>query len=224
MPIVIAPRQPKLLTADQRCPSAEMEISRSKAKNAVVIAPPVKNNVRFYEIVSIRSTTHINDMTDEEVASAWFNRREMMTIKRALATEVKFMVAGKTTGPNTTSRGLEFRTKEGSAKRRANKLDSIHAVLDEQDLQHMRGIIEPEGLRKVYTSHSRRCLSASQALGRADEIETRLRRKAEMEEEEMSYKADEQSLKNDSVFVRLFSKKIAVMEEIKQMKISPSSA
>jgi hypothetical protein len=203
-----------------------MEINRSKSKKistttttTATTKPVVKKSVQFYEIVSIRSTTHINDMSDEEVAAAWFSRRDMMSIKRALATDVKFMVAGETIGPNTTSRGLEFRSKEGSAKRRANKLNSIHAVLDEQDLQHMRGINEPEGLRKVYTSHSRRCLAESQELGRADEVEMRIINKPE-EEESLE---EESAAKKNNVFVRLFTKKREVMEELKQLKIGSAS-
>lgn len=234
MPISIAPRQPKLITREQRCPSAEMLISRNKSKTATASAAAasaapkkIKRNVQFYEIVSIRSTTHINDMSDEEVANAWFSRREMMTIKRALATEVKYMMcnsnnkdAGET--ETTTTRGLEFRTKDGSALRRSNKLDSIHAVLDEQDLQHMRGINDdPEGLRKVYTSHSRRCLAASQALGRADqEVMERLQK----EEQSSADAEDLLSLKKDNVFVRLFTKKREVMEEIKRMKVASDCA
>jgi hypothetical protein len=208
-----------------------MEISRSKAKIITATStttstttttcststnkPIVKKSVQFCEIVSIRSTTHINDMSDEEVARAWFGRRDMMSIKRALATEVKCMVAGQTSGPDTTGRGLEFRTKEGSSKRRANKLNSIHAVLDEQDLQHMRDINEPEGLRTVYMSHSRRCLAAAQKLGHADEIESRMINKSEEKESQ----EDDESQAKKNVFLRLFTKKRAVMEELKQLTI-----
>ena len=220
MPIVLAPRQPMLLTTEQRIPSAEMEISRSKPK--IVIA---NKSVQFYEVVAIRSTTHFNDMTDEEISSAWYSRKEMIAIKKAMSTEVKFMTLGKLVlmSEDHTARGLEFRTPEGSERRKANKLDSIHAVLDEQDLQHMHGTNDPEGLRRVYMGYSRRCLSESQALGKADEIEVSLIQTADqqpdMHIDENDTKYSQKASPKDNVFLRLFTKKRAVMEEIKQLNI-----
>ena len=162
-----------LSTREQRIPSAEMQISHSKPK--IVVR---KKSVQFYEVVAIRSTTHIKDMTDEEIARAWYSRREMKSISRTITSEVNFMTLGKPTGEDQTTRGLEIRTLEGSERRKANKADSIHAVLFEQDLQFIRCFNDPEGLRKVYMGHSRRCLSESQLLGKADQIEASLIRKA----------------------------------------------
>jgi hypothetical protein len=145
-----------------------MQVSPSKIK-----APAVdKKAVCFNEVVSIRSTTHHKDMTSQEIASAWFCRREMSEIKRSMAFEIKSMSSGSPI-PGGTTRGLEYRTREGSDRRKANKLNSIHAVLDEQDRQLMRGINEPEGLRRVYLKHSQSCLGESQLLAKADEIEMR---------------------------------------------------
>lgn len=221
MPVSIAPRQPKLLTVDQRCPSAEMSVGGNKAgiKNEPA---PKKHTVKFYEIVSIRSTTHVNDMTDEEIENAWFSRREMLGIKRTMATEVKHMALGKQI-ENSTTRGLEYRTREGSDRRRSNKLTSIHAVLDEQDLQHMRGVNDPEGLRKVYLKHSTHCLADARQLGNADEIE--MMQQVQEDEEQTNTQSEEHEeemrvSKKDNRFLRLFAKKKAVVEEIKQLKLS----
>ena len=217
MPIAFAPRQPMLLTKEHRIPSAEMQTSQVKSKMSVSVEV-AKKGVQFYEIVSIRSTIHCNDMTDEEISDAWFSRREMMAIKRNMSTEIKFMTAGKPFPEEGTTRGLEFRTREGSDRRKANKLNSIHAVLDEQDLQHMRGVYDPEGLRKAYLEHSRRCLAESHALAKADEAEVDLMRKAE-EPQSMDIDQEEYySSMKESMFMRLFLKKRAVMEEIKRLQ------
>jgi hypothetical protein len=183
MPIALAPREPMLLRKEHRIPSAEMQTSQVKSKFSTSTSIAVaKKTVSFYEIVSIRSTIHCNDMTDEEVFGSWYSRREMMAIKKSMSTEIKCMTDGRPFPDEGTTRGLEFRTREGSDRRKANKLNSIHAVLDEQDVQQMRGICDPEGLRRAYLEHSRRCLAESQVLAKADEIEVQLMRKTEERE------------------------------------------
>ena len=170
MPIFLASRQPILSTREQRIPSAEMQVSCSKPK--IVVS---KKSVQFYKIIDIRSTIHINDMTDEEIARAWYSHGEMKSIKRTMTSEVNSMTLGEPImGADHTTRGLEFRTREGRERKKTNRFVSINAVLDEQDIQFMRCYNDPNGLRKVYSGHSRRCLSESQALGKADQIEVSL--------------------------------------------------
>ncbi|KAI2489886.1 hypothetical protein MHU86_24701 [Fragilaria crotonensis] len=208
MVITLTPRPPMLLSREQRIPSAEMQISPSKIKAPAV----VKKSVHFNEVVSIRSTTHHNDMTSQEIAGAWFSRREMSEIKRSMAIEIKAMSSGLPF-PGGTTRGLEFRTREGSDRRKANKLNSIHAVLDEQDLQLMRGINEPEGLRRVYLQHSQSCLTESQLLAKADETEVRNLLKAK-DAETTSIDSKECHSKNErALFSRLFIEKKALAND-----------
>ena len=178
MPIILTQLQLMLSTREQRTPSSEMQISRSKPK--IVIS---KKSVQFFKIVDIRTTTHSKDMTDEEIARAWYSRKELMSMwvstKRTMTSEVSFTTLGEPImGADHTARGLEFRTREGRERRKASRLASINAVLDEQDLQHMHGTNDPDDIRKVYIGHSRRCLSESQALGKADQIEVSLIQKA----------------------------------------------
>ena len=109
IPIFLASRQPILSTREQRISSVEMQVSRSKPK--IVIS---KKSVQFYKIIDIRSTTHINDMTDEEIARAWYIHGEMKSIKRTMTSEVNFITLGEPImGTDHTTRGLEFRTREG---------------------------------------------------------------------------------------------------------------
>jgi hypothetical protein len=174
-----------------------MQISPSKAKTQQVLA---KKSVGFYEIVSIRSTTHYKDMTSQEIANAWFSRSEMLEIKRNMAIEIKCMSSGTPLLGGTT-RGLEFRTREGSNRRKANKLNSINAVLDEQDAQIMHDQYDPEALRSVYLQHSQRCLTESHLLAKGDEIEVKL--------------FHEESGEGGGFFRKLFAEKRALMREIR---------
>lgn len=182
-----------------------------------------------------------------------------MAIKRSLANELRYMTEGNPWGPNMTMRGLEFRTKIGGANRKANKLEGIHSILDEQDRQYLEGFNDPEMIRQVNTNHSKRCAAAAQAFGRADEHEMRLNikedeqnrelmkddikrveieiKRAEIKQEikkEYLKKVEANtskpaaksvpSIKKNKLFGRLFSKKKAVLDEIKQLKIGPPSA
>lgn len=229
MPIAAAPRHPQLLTVDQRIPSAEINIRSNIKKNPCSSSAQMSKqtrSIRFYEVVSIRSTIHLNDMTDDEIDDAWYTREEMTDIKRRMAAEVKHWVAGKPMNENLSTRGLEFRTREGSQKRKANKINAIMAVLDEQDLQKVRGIdYNPEGLRSVYEPHALRCLQAAQVLAMGDARECKLIRKMDLEiararqqKARVAAEIKKEPSKRGNMFKRLFANKREVMQEIKALK------
>ena len=116
-----------------------------------------------------------------------------------MATEIKHMSSG-IPFPGGTTRGLECRTREGSNRRRFNKITSINAVLDEQDLQFKREKCDPNALRRVYLVHSQRCQTESQLLAKGDESEAR-----------MFLKDSDQGC----YYRKLFAQKRAVMREIR---------
>lgn len=64
---------------------------------------------------------------------------------------------------------LEFRTREGAMRRQHNKLDSINAVLDEQERQKTIGHMDSEKLRSIYVSRSAHCSLEARQLGINDE-------------------------------------------------------
>jgi len=146
-------------------PSAEMKVLQTTKKP--------KKNVSFYDFVSVRATLHYYNMTDKEISSYWYSHREMNIIRRSLIYQLTRMTALKPLAEEFfTPRGLENRTRKGREGQRANELNSINAVLDEQDLQLMEGFpYHPEAIRAVYSEHSQKCTLAAQKLGRCDEIE-----------------------------------------------------
>lgn len=196
-------RMPKLLSALQRCDSAEISVTKNKNLKK-------KRSVSFCEIVSIRATTHIKNMTKDEIKSAWYTNRETNKFKRQIWSEAKLMTNGVPAAANTTRRGLEYRTPEGSAKRKNNKLNSIHAVLDEQDNQHMINIKDADTLRKIYLQHSRHCRLEARQLGAQDALDAR---PSESEDEEEQ--ATRLSGKKE-VFLRIFAKKNEVVDDVRQ--------
>jgi len=68
-----------------------------------------------------------------------------------------------------TTRGLEYRTRQGAIRRQHNKLEAINAVLDEQDRQYNVGDFNDELLAAVYRNSSAHCQVAAYDLGLEDE-------------------------------------------------------
>jgi hypothetical protein len=83
------------------------------------------------------------------------------------------MASGKYPGDSDemTSRGLEYRYREGALRRKANKLNALYAVLDEQERQWNRGTGTDEDLREAYLRNSEFCRDAARAMGMQDEQE-----------------------------------------------------
>lgn len=66
------------------------------------------------------------------------------------------------------TRGLEYRTPEGSQKRQANKWNAIEAVLDEQQRQREEDMSNDENISSVYKSVSFQCQQEALERGLAD--------------------------------------------------------
>lgn len=66
------------------------------------------------------------------------------------------------------TRGLEYRTPEGSQKRQTNKWNAIEAVLDEQHRQREECIDDDETLSSVYKSVAFQCNQEALERGLAD--------------------------------------------------------
>jgi len=104
-------RQPGLLLSnDERVPSAEMPSGRLSMKKGMyqqpVIqvvqapkAPPLKKKdtrkIRFHETVKVRSTLHVDDMTDDEFFNAWYSDDDMLNMKKNMAKDLKRFLSAK---------------------------------------------------------------------------------------------------------------------------------
>jgi len=66
------------------------------------------------------------------------------------------------------TRGLEYRTAEGSQKRQANKWNAIEAVLDEQHRQREDGVVDDETISSVYKNVAFHCQKEALERGLAD--------------------------------------------------------
>jgi hypothetical protein len=129
-----------------------------------------KRQVHFHDQVKVRITLNRSDFTKKEISDVWYNRDDMINIRNGMNRDILLISEGKES-EYSTSRGLEFRFPAGRVKRTANKIQSISAVLDEQDRQLLQGIINLESIRDVYLSFSRRCHMEAHEVAKLDERE-----------------------------------------------------
>jgi hypothetical protein len=108
---------------------------------------------------------HINDYTDEEIACTRYDADDLERIKMTDVMNTLSMMKGGLQIPEENPwyccRGLESRTREGSARRRANRFNAWNAVLDEQDLQWEEDICDPQAISNAYATLSHDCHEAA---------------------------------------------------------------
>jgi len=139
-----------------------------------------EKRVSFNDTLSVRATLHVFDMTDEEVANAWYLYSEISQIRTQAALDAS--ICNKTNATSTrnpiiqqgeeehTCRGLECCTEKCIRDRRSYRNQSIYTVLDEQDAQYINGIFDPQAIREVYIEKSTMSLLAAQKMGKNDAI------------------------------------------------------
>ena len=132
----------------------------------------VKKSVRIQlESNQIFDVPHIDDMSEQEIATIWYDRPDYEEMKQSFIPIIKKMMRGAKVEEtdSETARGLEFRTREGAVRRQHNKIQSIHAVLDEQDRQLALGIHDVEKISEMYVEASQHCVGSARDLGEMDE-------------------------------------------------------
>lgn len=136
--------------------------TKAKKKKTVQIQP---SSNKTYPV------QHIDDMAESEIVTIWYDRCDFDLMKQSFVPIIKKMMRGakiEETDAETT-RGLEYRTRDGALRRQHNKIHSIHAVLDEQERQVALGISDVNQLSEVYIGASQHCASAARELGEKDQ-------------------------------------------------------
>jgi len=119
----------------------------------------------------IYNVPHIDDMTEEEVKAIWYEKADYEKIKMGMIPLIRKMMRKEAIEETDreTVRGLEYRTRQGAIRRQHNKLESITAVLDEQDRQlDCDGFINEELLSEVYRQFNAHCQEEAHALALGD--------------------------------------------------------
>lgn len=134
---------------------------------------PKSRTVSFFPGVSVRECLHINNYTDAEVQNTWYKKHDFSRIKTSFIYIVQKLSDGSWEGDteHETARGLEYRTREGSTKRKVNKLNGLMVVLDEQESQWLQGTHDDEAIAAAYIAVSSKSLEAVHLLAIRDQKE-----------------------------------------------------
>jgi hypothetical protein len=150
----------------------EAEIQSSCfAKNPTRISPLTKCVYFSDDLVEVFPIKHIDDFSESEVATIWYNGDEYADIKSDFKATVFLMESGKELPEDHTSRGLEYRTQQGAWTRYENKKNAHNAVLDEQDKQWKADADDFDAMACVYMEVSRKCIEDALELARRDAVE-----------------------------------------------------
>ena len=153
--------------------------------------PQQQQRKRRTRVVSFKPTVvvhkkglHLNDYTDEEIASSWYTSEEQeemrKDIQRAVALLNKRQLrTGTATGTTTKreermvqycSRGLESRTRLGAREKFGRRQVTRKAVLDAQDVY--QGAVDKEArIAQVYSQHTKQATRAAYVRGLQDEAD-----------------------------------------------------
>eukprot|EP00545_Synedropsis_sp_CCMP1620_P006001 CAMPEP_0119013594 /NCGR_PEP_ID=MMETSP1176-20130426/8541_1 /TAXON_ID=265551 /ORGANISM="Synedropsis recta cf, Strain CCMP1620" /LENGTH=233 /DNA_ID=CAMNT_0006966697 /DNA_START=57 /DNA_END=758 /DNA_ORIENTATION=+ len=165
--------KPSLLRSDS-CSSAEIRTGLAMPKGLVhqQTMPTIRQRRRitFDEQVVVRTIEHINDKDDEEVDNTWYKKADYQMMRTSFAVTVRKIVNSQYTGDceQHCARGLEFRSPAGSQRRRMNKLNSLVAVLDEQNRQSAEDVENSEALAYIYIHSNRMCRHEASQRGELD--------------------------------------------------------
>ena len=132
----------------------------------------ITKSLRFSAHNDIHLIEHLDELSDDDVASMWYNVDEYEAMKVEYKKIVSLMEnSNGVIQSNETSRGLEYRTRTGAWARYTNKKCSFRAVLQEQEKQWDKNIRDVNAIANVYMKHSRKCRRAAFLMGRKDAME-----------------------------------------------------
>lgn len=132
---------------------ASFSVKEGNDETAKVPHSPRRMIARRHSITfSGENTVHEFDNTGEENREEiWYSKDEYDIIKARNKLIVKMKKTGKFEENEEHSfRGLEHKLKEGFDQRRSNKFNALNAVLEEQDHQYARGLLNADNIAQKY--------------------------------------------------------------------------
>ena len=152
--------------------SPQEQAPAAKSSTTDDSAPGKKRSVRFNHTVHFREIRHISEYTEEQIEATWLTPEDYAAIKQIVKATIRMMMKGEAIAddnPDFCTRGLEFRTKNGSKVRARNKLHARSAVLNEQDMQREEGYNEQQMIAMACMEASLCCRQGARARGLYDE-------------------------------------------------------
>jgi hypothetical protein len=129
--------------------------------------------LRFDDIATVHETIHIKDLSPEEVKSSWYSNVEYKQIKEEISAIVAAVQSGTYKGDRDEDclRGIEYRLKKHSLRRKKIKLYGVMVVLGEQEEQNMTGKSDANIIAQAYMSVTKQCAAIAHRTALIDESE-----------------------------------------------------
>jgi hypothetical protein len=138
----------------------------------------LRRTVSFAPSAHIRHVSHIEDYSANEIEATWYSQQEYKLMKYDIRGTVKMMARSERLAIDQCTRGLEHKTKEGMQRKMFNQIESISAVMDEQDRQARDGIRDETLIARAYMVYTVHCTAMAHYMALSDQ------RIAAIEEEE----------------------------------------
>jgi hypothetical protein len=129
------------------------------------------SHIRFHDIVTVRESIHINDLSQEEIQSCWYSKHEYNQIKEEIRLTVASIQSGRYEGETDKDslRGLECRLQKNLQRRKRVKMYGMMVVLGEQEEQEMTGTSDPNAIAQAYFSVTQQCVALAHRIALSDE-------------------------------------------------------
>jgi hypothetical protein len=130
-----------------------------------------RRKIRFHERVQFKTIPHVSEFSDDEIKHGWYDKDDFNRMSENVSDIAKLIADGETTldGEELCTRGLEHIVEEELADYRAEKMiNSIDAVLDEQEEQWDEGKEEPRLIAELYAEYAKPLLQEAHMIGLKD--------------------------------------------------------
>jgi len=130
-----------------------------------------KRKIRFHERVQFKTIRHVSEFTDDEISNGWYDKDDFNRMSENVSDIAQLIADGETMldGEELCTRGLEHIVEEELADYRAEKMiNSIDAVLDEQEEQWDEGKEEPGLIAELYAEYAKPLLKEAHLIGLKD--------------------------------------------------------
>ena len=138
------------------------------------LAEKRKRRIRFHGRVQFKTIPHLSNYSDDEIEASWYRKEDFTRMSDDVGEIANLVAKGVDTrnGEELSIRGLEHLVEEDVADYRAEKMiESIDAVLDEQDEQRDEGVFNPDAIAQLYTEIVSPLLREAHLVGLRDEQE-----------------------------------------------------
>lgn len=130
-----------------------------------------RRTIRFHERVQFKTIRHVSEFSEDEIKNGWYDKDDFNRMSENVSDIAKLIADGETRldGEELCTRGLEHIVEEELADYRAEKMiNSIDAVLDEQEEQWDEGKEEPGLIAELYAEYAKPLLREAHLIGLRD--------------------------------------------------------